>query len=65
MERKELLRRMWGRVLHCRQLAITTTDPHTAEALIAMANEGEDDIRRIMTEEAEKGAARSAVHYNP
>ena len=44
MEQAELLRRMWGRV------AMTTTDPHTADALIEMANEGEADIRRLMAE---------------
>jgi phosphatidylserine/phosphatidylglycerophosphate/cardiolipin synthase-like enzyme len=48
MEREELLRRMWGRVRHCRHLAIMTTDLDTAHALIAMANEGEADIRRLM-----------------
>ncbi|EQB12730.1 hypothetical protein [Sphingobium lactosutens] len=48
MEQAELLRRMWGRVELCRRLAITTTDPHTADALIEMANEGEADIRRLM-----------------
>jgi hypothetical protein len=50
MEREELLRRMWGRVRHCRHLAIMTTDLDTAHALIAMANEGEADIRRLMAE---------------
>ena len=50
MEQSELLRRMWGRVDLCRPLAITTTDPHTANALIQMANEGEADIRRLMTD---------------
>lgn len=50
MEQAELLRRMWGRVELCRRLAMTTTDPHTADALIEMANEGEADIRRLMDE---------------
>ena len=50
MEQAELLRRMWGRVELCRRLAMTTTDPHTAGALIEMANEGEADIRRLMAE---------------
>ncbi|WP_394443023.1 hypothetical protein ACGGKE_16070 (plasmid) [Sphingobium naphthae] len=50
MEQSELLRRMWGRVDLCRRLAITTTDPHTANALIQMANEGDADIRRLMAD---------------
>ena len=50
MEQAELLRRIWGRGELCRRLAITTTDPHTADALIEMANEGEADIRRLMEE---------------
>jgi hypothetical protein len=51
MDQGELIRRMWGRVELCRKLAITTTDPHTADALIQMANEGEADIARILSEQ--------------
>jgi hypothetical protein len=50
MEQGELIRRMWGRVELCRKLAITTTDPQTADALIEMANEGEADIKRMLSE---------------
>ncbi|WP_261934884.1 hypothetical protein [Sphingomonas bisphenolicum] len=51
MEKTELLRRMWSRVEHCRRLAITTGDRYTADALIAMANEGEADIKRLLMED--------------
>ena len=51
LERAELLRRMWGRVEYCRRLAITTADPHKANALIQMAAEGEADIPRLMSEQ--------------
>lgn len=50
MQRAELMRRMWARVEMCRRLAITTTDPHTADALIQMANEGEADIHQLTAE---------------
>lgn len=42
---------MWGRVEYCRRLAITTADPHTANALIQMAAQGEADIPRLMSEQ--------------
>lgn len=42
---------MRGRVEYCRRLAITTADPHTANALIQMAAQGEADIPRLMSEQ--------------
>lgn len=52
MTQDELMRRMWARVEHCRRLAMSTTDPITAHALIEMANEGERDIHRLISERA-------------
>lgn len=58
MDRKQLAQRMWGRVEHCRRLAIQTTDPKTAEALLEMAKEGEADIKRMLAEDRRDGPAR-------
>ena len=49
MQRSELIRRMGQRVTLCRRLALLTTDEHTAEALIQMANEGEADIALLQS----------------
>jgi len=54
MNQEELIARMRGRVALCRRLAILTTDHHTADALIAMANEGETDVERLLAATAEK-----------
>ena len=48
MEQRELIKRMRGRIDHCRRLALQTIDPHTADALIQMANEGEEDVQRLL-----------------
>ena len=37
-----------GRVDLCRRLTIETTDPTTADALSQMANEGEEDVQRLL-----------------
>ena len=48
MDTAELIMRMQRRIDHCRRLAIQTLDPHTADALIEMANEGEADVERLL-----------------
>ena len=48
MKQAELIKRIRGRIDLCRRLAIETIDPHTADALIQMANEGEEDVQRLL-----------------
>jgi len=50
MENAELIRKMRGRVEQCRRLARSTTDEHTCTILLQMADEGEADIQRLLTE---------------
>lgn len=49
MERAELIAKMRGRVEMCRRLAKATTDRAVAKTLSDMADEGEADIRRLLT----------------
>ena len=51
MEHEELVKKMQGRVDQCRRLANWSTDPHVAEVLNQMADEGEADIKRLLAEE--------------
>ena len=46
----DLINKMWGRINQCRRLAASTTDAKTAKILLAMADEGEADVRRLMAE---------------
>ena len=48
MNQTELIKRIRGRIELCRRLAIDTTDPLTADALIQIANEGEEDLQRLV-----------------
>ena len=50
MERAELIEKMRGRVAMCRRLAKATTDRDVAKTLNEMADEGEADIQRLLTE---------------
>lgn len=50
MTRDELIKKIQGRVDMCRRLAKSTTDRRTAETLRQMADEGEADIERLLTE---------------
>jgi hypothetical protein len=50
MENGELIAKMRGRVEQCRRLARSTTDQHTRTVLLQMADEGEADIQRLLTE---------------
>ena len=43
------------RVERCHRLAAWTTDPRTAEALLELAEEGEADLRRLLSEAGSKG----------
>jgi len=55
MERNELVAKMRQRVDQCRRLARDTTDERTAKILNQIADEGEADITRLLTENAEGG----------
>ena len=48
MNQTELIKRIRGRIELCRRLALDTTDPLTADALIQIANEGEEDLQRLV-----------------
>lgn len=52
MKQDELIAKMRGRVEQCRRLARSTTDERTASVLNQMADEGEADIKRLLTENA-------------
>ena len=52
MEQDELVKKMQGRVDQCRRLAKWSTDPHIAEILNQMADEGEADIKRLIYEKS-------------
>lgn len=43
----EMLKRMKARVAQCRRLADATTDERAAKILRQMADEGEEDIRKM------------------
>ena len=44
------IQRMAQRVAQCRRLAATTTDRRTADILRQMADEGEQDMKRLKAE---------------
>ena len=48
MKQAELIKRIRERIELCRRLAVETIDPRTADALIQMANEGEEDVQRLL-----------------
>jgi hypothetical protein len=50
MDQAEVIRKIRGRVEQCRRLAKSTTDERTALVLIQMADEGEADINRMISE---------------
>lgn len=50
MEREELIAKMRARVMLCRNLAASTSDPKTADALRKIAEEGERDILKLQSE---------------
>lgn len=52
MERNELVAKMRQRVDQCRRLARDTTDERTAKILNQIADEGEADIARLLTEKS-------------
>lgn len=57
MDQTELVGRIRRRIEMCRRLAIETSDPFTANALIEMANEGEVDVSRILSENIQRDKA--------
>lgn len=46
----DLIKKMRGRINQCRRLAASTTDGKTAKILLAMADEIETDVHRLMAE---------------
>jgi hypothetical protein len=50
VEQQELIAKIKSRVEQCRRLASATTDPRTATTLRGMADEGEADIKRLLSE---------------
>ena len=58
MDRDELIAKMKGRVERCRRLARSTTDQQTATVLNQMADEGEADIARLLTENDQSGTGQ-------
>jgi hypothetical protein len=56
MDHVALIAKMRGRIDMCRRLAVTTTDPSTAEVLRQMADEGEQDLRKLQSEHGEIGS---------
>ena len=50
MERDELADKMRQRIKLCRNLANSTTDPATAAALHQIADEGQRDLDRLLSE---------------
>ena len=51
MQRDELIEKMRSRVEMCRRLADSITDLRTIEILNQMADEGDADIQRLLTED--------------
>lgn len=49
---------MAERVEQCRRLAKSTTDERTRTILLQMADEGEQDMRRLKAEPEKQGAAK-------
>ena len=50
MDHVALIAKMRGRIEMCRRLAKSTTDARTADVLRQMADEGEQDMRKLMAE---------------
>ncbi len=48
----DVISKMRGRINQCRRLAAATTDDKAAKILLAMADEIEGDVRRLMAEPA-------------
>lgn len=51
MKQLELITKMRARVERCRRLARMSNDERISEELLAMADEGEADIARLLLEE--------------
>ena len=65
MDRGTLIAKMRGRVEMCRRLARSTMDPNTARTLRQMADEGEADIDRLLSEDLQDGAEPPAPSAEP
>jgi hypothetical protein len=50
MDQQELIAKIKARVEQCRRLAAATTDLRTAATLRGMADEGQADIERLLSE---------------
>jgi len=53
MDHFALIAKMRGRIEMCRRLAKSTTDARTADVLRQMADEGEQDMRKLQAEHDE------------
>jgi hypothetical protein len=53
---------MRARIAQCRRLAASTTDARTREILTQMAEEGEEDLQRLL---AERAAHEEAQEQEP
>lgn len=51
MDKREIIKKMRGRVEQCRRLAASTLDEQTARVLRQMADEGQADIDRLLAQE--------------
>lgn len=58
----ELIAHMRARIEKCRRLARYVNDPRTTEALLAMADEGESDLRKL---EARAGSEPQEMKLPP
>lgn len=47
---------MRERIDRCRRLAKYVNDPRTTEALLEMARDGEEDLKRLLAERAQRNA---------
>ena len=61
MDRMDLIEKMRGRVLLCRNLANATSDPETAAALRRIADEGERDLEKLIAEKTEAIRSRDIL----
>lgn len=62
MSQDDLIQQVQQRIDKARQLAAQTTDAKTREALLVMAQEGEDDLARLR---AERGVDEPPPAGNP
>lgn len=58
MTKPDPLQRMAERVAQCRRLADATTDRRTRVILLQMADEGEQDMKRLRAEREKQGDMR-------